>query len=205
LRRVADDGRTGLKAAAARPADVRAALLDAALRLIETLPEDKVSLRACARLAGVSHAAPAHYFPTRAALIAAVLASGYERLTLSMETRMAAAGEDPADRLQACGLGYIDFAFAHPRLYRMMFQPSYFTEPGTELAESGLRCRQVLDDAVAATHRRPEVTQSLGATFAWANVHGFVELVNNGLITLDDEPRIIARRLLALIDGAFRA
>lgn len=187
-----------------RPADVRGALLDAALQLIETLPEDKVSLRACARQAGVSHAAPAHYFPTRAALIAAVLASGYERLTAGMEAGMAAAGEDPADRLQACGLAYIDFAFAHPRLYRMMFQPSYFAEPGTELIECGERCRQVLEDAVAATRRPPQVTQSLGVLFAWANVHGFVELVNNNQVTLDDDPRIVGRRMLALIDGAFR-
>lgn len=192
------------KPKAERPADVRAALLDAALSLIETLPEDKVSLRACARLAGVSHAAPAHYFPTRAALIAAVLASGYQRLTEGMEAGMAAAGEDPADRLQACGLAYCDFAFAHPRLYRMMFQTAYFAEPGAELAECGERCRQVLEDAVAATRRLPEVTQGLGVLFAWANVHGFVELVNNGLITLEDDRRVVARRMLALIDGAFR-
>jgi AcrR family transcriptional regulator len=203
---VADGGRIETrKTETGRPADVRAALLNAALSLIETLPPDKVSLRACARLAGVSHAAPAHYFPTRAALIAAVLASGYERLTAGMEAGMAAAGEDPADRLQACGLGYVDFGLAHPRLYAMMFNSAHLCEPGSELGEAGLRCRQVLEDAVAATHRPGSVTQPLGVLFAWANVHGFVELVNNGQITLDDDPRIVGRRMLALIDGAFRA
>lgn len=42
-----------------------------------------------------------------------------------------------------------------------------------------------------------------GVLFAWANVHGFVELVNNGLILLDEAPIAAADRILEQQRGAF--
>ena len=45
--------------------DLRRALIDAALDVIATSGPGNVSLRALARSAGVSHAAPAHHFGDR--------------------------------------------------------------------------------------------------------------------------------------------
>ena len=186
-----------------RPADVRGALLDAALRLIETLPEDKVSLRACARLAGVSHAAPAHYFPTRVALISAVLAHAYNQLTEAMIRARDAAGDDPFDRLKAIGLAYVAFGLAHPALYAMLFRPTYLQVPDSEMAEAGYRCANVLGEAVAATPRPGGMTLAAGMTLAWTAVHGFVGLVCNGLIQLDEAPIAAAERVLEQQRSAF--
>ncbi len=186
-----------------RPADVRGALLDAALRLIETVPEDKVSLRACARLAGVSHAAPAHYFPSRAALISAVLAHAFNQLTQAMITARDAAGEDPFDRLKATGLAYVGFGLAHPALYAMMFQPTYLQVSDGEMAEAGGHCGNVLGEAVAATPRPGGMTIAAGMAMAWTAVHGFVGLVSHGLILLDEAPITAADRVLEQQRSAF--
>lgn len=196
------------KAEQSRPADVRAALVAAAAALIEELPESQVSLRAVARRAGVSHAAPAHYFPSRADLMAAGLAEGFDALTARMLAGRDAAGDDPWEQLKAIGLGYIAFALERPRTFRMMFQPGYINGPDSVMARAAKRCRSVLTLAVAETHRPDSVDQALGVAFAWMNVHGFVSLLTSGMLDfgpvegLNPTPEV-ADRLLSLMRPAY--
>lgn len=191
-----------------RPADVRAALVAAAAALIEELPESQVSLRAVARRAGVSHAAPAHYFPSRIDLMAAGLAEGFDALTARMVAGRDAAGDDPWDRLKAIGLGYIAFALERPRTYTMMFQPGYITGPDTVMARAGARCQDVLTLAVAETRRPEGVDHDLGVAFAWMNVHGFVSLLTSGMLDCGPAEGLnptseMADRLLSLMRPAY--
>ena len=191
-----------------RPADVRAALVAAAAELIEALPESEVSLRAVARRAGVSHAAPAHYFPSRADLMAAGLAEGFDALTARMLAGRQAAGDDPWEQLKAIGLGYIAFALERPRTYAMMFQPGYITGPESDMARAGERCRAVLTEAVAKTRRPEGVDPELGVAFAWMTVHGFVSLITSGMLdcgpTAGANPTPeMADRLLSLMKPAY--
>jgi AcrR family transcriptional regulator len=198
-----NDGILTAKVQKVRPLDVRSALLEAATRLIETLPEDQVSLRACARLAGVSHAAPAHYFPNRAAMISAVLAHAFNQLTEAMVTARDAAGADPFDRLKATGLAYIAFGLAHPALYAMMFQSTYLQSPEGEMAQASAHCGGVLGEAVAATPRPGGLSLAAGMAMSWTSVHGFVGLVSHGLILLEEEPLAAADRILEQQRTAF--
>ena len=190
-----------------RPVDVRAALLAAAAELIEQAPESEVSLRAVARRAGVSHAAPAHYFPSRAELMAACLAEAFDEMTARMIAARDAAPKEPFERLKAIGLAYISFALDRPRTYAMMFQPGYISGPASEMARAGERCGGVLTEAVAETRRPDEVDQDLGVAFAWMNVHGFVSLLAGGMLDcgpggLTAAPAM-ADRLLSLMRPAY--
>ena len=189
-----------------RPADVRAALITAAAELIEAMPESEVSLRACARRAGVSHAAPAHYFPTRADLMAACLAQAFEDLNARMAAARDAAPADPFERLKAIGLAYVAFALERPATYAMMFQPGYQGGAQGEMAQAGARCGNILTEAVAATHRPDQVDEQTGVALAWINVHGFVSLLAGGMIGWGDEgptAQDMAERLLSLLRPAF--
>lgn len=191
-----------------RPADVREALVQAAEQLIESGSQSEVSLRACARLAGVSHAAPAHYFPGKAHLIAAVLARAFDALADRMEAAGAAAPGDAFDRLKAIGLAYIAFALERPGVYEMMFSTPYPDGPEGDLARAGDRASQVLARAVAATHRPGNVDEALGVTYAWVNVHGFVSLLQNRKLACGEGPgeaMAVAERMLALMAPAFRS
>ena len=105
----------------ARPkSNLEELLLTRAAELIATDGLDALSLRELARRAGVSRAAPYHYFTDKAELVARVGALGFERLG----ERIAAATDpatDPVTRLRA-GLGaYIDFAHAEPHFFQLMF------------------------------------------------------------------------------------
>ena len=79
--------------------DLRHAMLVAAGALIEEEGVDGLSLRECARRAGVSHGAPAHHFGDVRGLLTALAAQSFEMLVTYMDRYEAAAA--PAVRSAA--------------------------------------------------------------------------------------------------------
>lgn len=163
--------------------DLRQALLDATRQLLSEGGVQAASLRAVARRAGVTNRAPYHHFPDKCALLAAVAAEGFAKLTAEMRRRIEAAGDDPLARLTEIGLGYIDFAHRNPGEFQVMFWPDVCdteAHPDREVASEG--CFQQLLETIqsAATTDLPEESLlSLGVS-AWSAVHGFATLRANG-------------------------
>src|SRR5258707_11771677 len=102
--------------------DLRAALVRAAIELLEESGETELSLRAVARRAGVSPAAPYRHYADREALVSAVAAVGYPELP----ERLAAAHPSPStpQQLPNVAIVYVQFALERPPLFPIMF-----TEP----------------------------------------------------------------------------
>src|SRR5712692_6190825 len=90
--------------------DLPRALLDAALRIVEMQGTAALTLRAAARLAGVSQAAPYRHFANKEAILAAVAEDGFRSLMAAMRHAVGAVGDSPLARLRAVGLGYVTFA-----------------------------------------------------------------------------------------------
>src|SRR5271155_3547747 len=75
--------------------DLRAALLKSAGEIIRDSGLEGLTLRACARKAGVSHGAPAHHFGNVTGLLTELAADGFERLAEAMgPTRVRNANDD---------------------------------------------------------------------------------------------------------------
>src|SRR5208282_1111267 len=103
--------------------DLSRALVEAARRILEAEGAAALSLRAVAREAGVSPAAPYHHFKDKTELLEAVAHEGWEALSQSIvEARRSAptAGE----ALASIGVAYVNFAQANPALYRLMYHTS---------------------------------------------------------------------------------
>ncbi len=109
--------------------DLRAALVEAGLAIVEREGVAGVSLRAVARRANVSHAAPYHHFASKAELLAAIAAAGFDRLVTTIDR---VAGEmtlrSHLDGLRAVGSGYLRFGLENPGVFRLMFRPE-LTQP----------------------------------------------------------------------------
>jgi AcrR family transcriptional regulator len=144
-----------------------------------------LSLRDLARRLGVSHAAPAHHFADKAALLAELARDGFERFAEAMRAA-GVRGRHPLDRLARIGDAYVRFAIAHPGRFRVMFgrELSEVGAPPAPLAEAGRRAFGVLLDAVEAVlagwpaERRPAAD---AAAFAcWSLVHGAATLWLDG-------------------------
>lgn len=164
----------------ARPhshADLREGLINAGLTLLARDGTAGLTLRKCAALAGVSHAAPAHHFEGLPGLLDAIAARGFDMFADVMEAHAARAPDEPRARLEAICLGYFDFARANPALYDLMFRQVWsLAGRADELAKSGARAYAVLADTCA-----PFVPQGqepgIVETQVWSLIHGYATLV----------------------------
>jgi AcrR family transcriptional regulator len=160
---------------------LRDALIAAAQDILEADGLSALSLRAVARRAGVSPAAPYHHFPDKQALLDAVAERGFDALTAAMTTRMNRV-RGAAARLDASGIGYVAFAVANPALCGLMFSPvGQNPSAGTALDSARQRAYAVLQDAASACSPNGK-TSAAECLRLWALVHGIAKLVLEGCI-----------------------
>lgn len=153
--------------------DLRTALMDAGRRILERDGLVALTLRACAREAGVSHAAPQHHFRNLAELIAAIAASGFDDFVTALDASAAAEGDADA-KLQAMGIAYVGFALAHPALYRIMFGVEAMQSESEAFRTARGRAWDQLLSSVTAAHG-PKTADS-DAVMIWSLVHGHAML-----------------------------
>ncbi len=166
--------------------DLRRALLGAALVLVEREGKAALTLRAAARLLGVSEAAPYRHFADKEALLVAVAEDGLRTLATFLREAAAPHEAEPARRFQALGVAYVTFATVHPAHFRVMFtavpaeQSAY-----PSLAEAYEGVFSLLIDAIVACQHRGLVRKSdprALALAAWSTVHGLADLVVGGQV-----------------------
>lgn len=160
--------------------DLRSALVAAARHILETEGREALSLRAAARAAGVSQAAPYHHFDNKDALLGAIAAQGFDELANAMSERMGKESE-PVARLNASGVAYVAFAVHNPELFALMFGGVTATATDAPtLAEAGKRAYGVLQSAIKdalLARGRKEESAPLAGLWSWCGVHGLAKLV----------------------------
>lgn len=161
--------------------NLREAILQAALKLVESVGPRGITLRATARLAGVSQAAPYRHFAGKEALLAAVAEEGFRALTAMQRDSAARHQDDPIERFQALGRAYIAFASSHPAHFRVMFAPEVADKLAyPALAEASAETFALLVEVIAECQRARTVKEGDPkelALAAWSVVHGFSALV----------------------------
>ena len=166
--------------------DLPRALLDAALHIVETQGTGALTLRAAARSAGVSQAAPYRHFTNKEAILAAVAEEGFRSLMTAIR-QATAAGDGPLGRLRGVGIGYVTFATSHPSHFRVMFG----REMADRSASPGLRrlateTFNLLVDSISDCQRaglvRTEEPAADLALAAWSSVHGLSALLVEGVL-----------------------
>ena len=158
--------------------NLREALIDAGLELLAEGGLDGLTLRKAAARAGVSHAAPAHHFPGKHGLVAAIVAKGFSTFTEMMEAERYRDGDAPEAQLAGICRGYLAFARDCPALFQLIFTTDLTGEDDAEAAAAGLAAYTVLAEVAALFE---PLSEQPGATelAIWSLVHGYASL--NGL------------------------
>lgn len=188
------------------PGDLRAALVDAAIELIREDGLAALSLRAVARRAGVSHAAPAHHVGDRAGLLAAVAVRGHEVLAVEMAeaARATGPGEAPGAVVAAGIRAYVRFAARRPELFGPMFRRELWAAHASEV-DAALRAGlAALRDVVAGEQAKgwlPGVEPAAAAVAVWSLAHGYAALVEQGALEGDVDLDAVTRVLGATASG----
>jgi AcrR family transcriptional regulator len=168
--------------------DLRAACLRAAMELLEEGGATALSLRAVARKAGVSAAAPYRHYANREALISAVGALGYRELA----GYLAAAHPCPStsEDLAAVAVAYVQFALQRPALFRVMF-----AEPCDPDNDERVAAVAAVTGYVGAIVARcfPDADPEALSTAIWALVHGLAFLHLDGKFDTSTPTAVSAR------------
>ncbi|HEX6216218.1 MAG TPA: TetR/AcrR family transcriptional regulator, partial [Vicinamibacterales bacterium] len=100
--------------------DLRRALLEEAVRTIQTHGVETLTLRTVGERLGVSRTALYRHFADKPALLAAVGREGFRMLRLTLTEAWEQSGRG-REGFEAMGIAYVRFAVDHPSHYRVMF------------------------------------------------------------------------------------
>ncbi|WP_101068758.1 TetR/AcrR family transcriptional regulator [Roseovarius salinarum] len=160
--------------------NLRQALVEAALALIEAKGPAGFTLSEAAKQAGVTPAAVYRHFGGRDDLIAEAARQGYEIFGDVMQYAYDSGQPSALEAFEATGRAYLAFARQHPGHYIAMFESGVSVNRTPELAAAAARARGVLEQAAGdlsrhiPADRRPPA--SMFSAHVWAMSHGVVEL-----------------------------
>jgi len=168
------------------------ALLKAAERVLERDGLAGLTLRAVAREAGVSHAAPTHHFGDLTGLVSELAAIGFRQFNVAMGEAGTTGGTQKG---MAQAKAYVGYAQAHPGMYGLMFRTERLDMSRPSLHEAASAAFAGLAGSIGESrHEHIEeeklsLDQAAAIARAWSLVHGFTMLL------LDDRLSDILRRL----------
>ena len=162
--------------------DLHEALLKAAERVLERDGLTGLTLRAVAREAGVSHAAPTHHFGDLTGLLSELAAIGFRMFNVAMVAARASETH-PMMKAMATAKAYVAYAQAHPGMYSLMFRNERIDMTRPSLHEAATASFQGLANSAGASADKLEaLTLEQAAVIArnWSLVHGFTMLLLDG-------------------------
>jgi AcrR family transcriptional regulator len=164
--------------------NLRQALIEATLRLIEAQGPQGFTLSDAARTAGVTPAAVYRHFAGRDDLIAECARQGFEIFADLMDHAYDGGKPTALRAFEATGRAYLAFARKFPGHYMAMFESGLNLNRDPDLARASNRAQAVLARAAETlSEQLPPGRRPPAAMFAahiWAMSHGVVELFARG-------------------------
>jgi AcrR family transcriptional regulator len=167
---------------------LREALLGAAERVLEREGLAGLTLRAVAREAGVSHAAPTHHFGDLTGLVSELAAIGFRQFNSAMAAADDAA-TTPLEKGMARAKAYVAYALAHPGMYGLMFRTERLDMSRPSLHEAANASFAGLAGSIGAQRQEQiseaalSLDQAAAIARAWSLVHGFTMLLLDGRLS----------------------
>lgn len=160
--------------------DLRRELLLTSRQLLDEGGPAALSMREVARRAACTHQAPYHYFENREAILASLVADGFDALAACLkEANDLSNTQGVRAVLVASAAAYVNFALDQPGVFRIMFRPEV-CDPArfSAVQASSARARDELGRLSGIVHGKKAYATM--ATILWAHVHGLACLLLDG-------------------------
>lgn len=174
---------------------LRETLLETAFQLVDSQGIDAISMRALARKAGVSSAAPFRHFADKQVLLDAVAERAAGELERKLDTASSACS-DALTQFRAMSVAYVRFAAEHPALFHLI--RSAKSIPGRFLGEVKDERRLKLIALIIEGQNAgliPEADPELIALSSEALTHGLASMIADGHPRVRDLSSEDARKL----------
>jgi AcrR family transcriptional regulator len=156
--------------------NLREALLEASLEILDESGVDAITIREVARRTGVSHAAPVNHFKDREALLTEVAVGLYSDLWQSISDGMEKGSAGGFERVEAFAFALIDYGLTTPNRYRMLWRRDLINTKDPRMIEvsDGLYGRLIRE--ISAARKSEEFDDHTFAIGLWSMAHGYVSL-----------------------------
>jgi AcrR family transcriptional regulator len=173
----ADAGTAG-DASVGAGGDAEARILEAARHVLVEEGVEALSMRAVARRVGVSAPAIYHYFENKRELVDRLVDRSFRKVESYLREAADACPRGSLERIRAIEEGYIQFAFDHEHVFRVLFalRAERLREMETHPARG---CHRLLDEAVTDAMESGELDRrdpEAVVLYLWSAVHGLVTL-----------------------------
>jgi AcrR family transcriptional regulator len=177
-----------------------------ALRILEAEGPQAVSMRRVAKEVGITAMAIYHHFPSRQALLEAVVDFEFREF-LALFSRRKRKQNFEAEMIHIMD-AYIDYAFAHPRIFDYVFSSP---RPGARRFPDDFRARlsptlNPIFDIVSSWMKLRKLKRDDAWEISmelWAHAHGYLALWRGGRFNLSEEDflKLVHRSLRRLLYG----
>jgi AcrR family transcriptional regulator len=183
--------------------DLKRDLLLTSRQLLDEGGPAALSMREVARRTDCTHQAPYHYFENREAILASLVADGFDALaTCLKEANDLGLAKGSRAALVASAAAYVDFALTQPGVFRIMFRPEVCDHSRfPSVQASGARARDELDRLNTIVHGKK--AQATMATILWAHVHGLAFLLLDGPLVVQFETTLERTKYLQSVGEEF--
>ena len=166
---------------ATKPANVRAAILDAARKLYFEHGADGVSARKIASAVGCSATTIYIYYRNIDDLLHHLRMEGFALLTQYLHD---ARGASATERILEMGKAYFRFGMEHSNYYEVMFFHRFREVPKADMIQREIYALTLLRDAVKSGIERGEIRGDVDLMVLtnglWAEIHGITSLAVSG-------------------------
>lgn len=182
-------------------------LLDAVDEIAGQFGLEAVTLRGCAKLAGVSPSSAFRHYADKRALLTAFATRALNQLAESLETATRTAVASGGNAFMAVGLAYVQFALEKPAFFRAMWREEtiYTADENYTNAANRLSAQLKSGFADSISDTDPDSLSS-EELLAWSAVHGLANLFIDGPIANNetmDQKLVMTENMLQTLFPAF--
>lgn len=177
---------------------LRQSLLDHAIALLDAEGVEAVTIRAVARAAGVSHAAPVNHFESRNALLTAMATGFFDDLSQEIARRAEPRGAS-RDRVRAFAEALVEYGLGHPHRYRLLWRRDLLAQDDAlKSSMDGIYDRLIaeLSNLPPPGGKSPHTV----ATAMWSLAHGYLVMRMDEVFEARNDEVTGQARLEAMLD-----
>ena len=183
-------------------------LLDAVDELATKFGLEAVTLRACAKIVGVSPSSAFRHYSDKRALLTAFATKAIHQLSDAMESAEGIANDKGENTFLAVGLAYIEFALEKPAFFRAMWREETIYTNDDAYIEATKQLSSHLQGGFAKTIRDDDPNNfSPQELLAWSSVHGLANLFVDGPIgncQTKEQKMKMAQEMIQALAPAFK-
>lgn len=169
--------------------NLRQALLDAGMQILQFQGVEALGLRSLARILDVSQTAPYSHFKNKTELLAAIAELGFANLAIHMLDG-AKSSTSPINRIENFAISYVEFALKNKELFSLMFRREFgdmkdFPTLLMTASKSYSLFSSAVGEALSKKENSLNISSKVLANSIWSLVGGLAIFAVDGKISID--------------------